>query len=85
MSYSEDVPEPRRRYTARANPHLAGDTVPVTVRFPRSVLEVVDGLVGTRPGIETRTDALQDAAVVWVLLEEHDQHQAELDQPVAVP
>lgn len=67
---------PRPRFTARQYPHLSGDTVPVTVRYPRAILEHIDRLVG-RPGIRTRTDALQDAAVVWALLEEQAQAQSE--------
>ena len=63
----------RPRWTTRANPHLAGDTVVLTFRCPRPVANVIDGLVAARrPGIDTRTDALQDAVVLWARLEEHD-------------
>lgn len=62
----------RRRYTARANPQLAGDSVLVSFRCPRVVVENVRAKIG-RPGIETFTDAGQDALVVWAMLEEAEE------------
>lgn len=63
----------RRRYTVRENPGLAGDSVMLAFRCPKPVAASLDELVAEgRPGIESRTDALQDAVVVWQLLEEHE-------------
>lgn len=65
----------RRRYTARANPGLQGETVPWSVRMPKAVADEVDAMIARgRPGIETRSDAVQDAVVVWAMLEEAAEH-----------
>jgi hypothetical protein len=60
----------RPRYTTKAFPALAGDTVPVSFRCPRPVLERFDAAIAAAEGVANRTDALQDAAVLWTLLEE---------------
>jgi hypothetical protein len=61
----------RHRFTAKENPQMGIDNVVVTFRLPKTVLYELDTMVteGNRPGIGTRTDALQDAVGVWLLLE----------------
>lgn len=61
----------RTRFTARNFPNL-GQTKVVSVRVPASVLERFERAAEAAEGIETRTDALQDAMVVWTLLEEQE-------------
>jgi hypothetical protein len=61
----------RRRYTVKAFPAMAGDTVTRSFRLPRAVDELLTAKVAEKPqGIESRTDALQDAVVCWLLMEE---------------
>jgi hypothetical protein len=62
----------RPRLTVRANPELAGDTVILTARVPKEYAARLDAVVAQAPGgIATRTDAVQDALGVWLLLEEN--------------
>jgi hypothetical protein len=58
------------RYTSRANPKLHGDTVTVSFRLARPVAELLELEVAKgKDGIENRSDALQDAVVIWLMLE----------------
>jgi hypothetical protein len=58
------------RYTTRANPALHGDTVTVSFRLARPVADLLDAEVAKgKAGIENRSDALQDATVIWLMLE----------------
>jgi hypothetical protein len=60
----------RRRYTVKAFPAMAGDTVTRSFRLPRSVDDLLTAEIAKgKPGIESRTDALQDAVVVWLMTE----------------
>lgn len=61
----------RHRFTAKDNPQMGDDNEVVTFRLPKTVKAELDTMVaeGNRPGIGTRTDALQDAVGVWLLLE----------------
>jgi hypothetical protein len=60
----------RRRYTAKAFPSMAGDTVSRSFRLPVAVDALLTAEIEKgKPGIASRTDALQDAVVVWLMLE----------------
>jgi hypothetical protein len=58
----------RRRFTNRCV-DWHGETVVVTVRLPRPVVDSIDDHLG-QPDLRTRSDALQDASAIWCLMEE---------------
>lgn len=59
----------RPRHTARTDPR-PGALVPVSFRLHPDVLAVLDVAVARRrPDICTRTEALQDAVAVWLMME----------------
>lgn len=61
----------RPRLTVRANRDIGGDLMVLTFRAPKDYTARLDAIVATgHNGIATRTDALQDALGVWLLLEE---------------
>jgi hypothetical protein len=50
---------------------MAGNSVPLSFRVSKDVADLLDERIAAKPaGITNRTDALQDALVVWLLLEE---------------
>lgn len=52
---------------------MAGETVSRSFRLPVAVDALLSAEVAKgKPGIESRTDALQDAVVVWLMLEGTD-------------
>jgi len=52
---------------------MAGDTVSRSIRLPRAVDDLLNAEVEKgHPGIASRTDAIQDAVVVWLLLEQEN-------------
>jgi hypothetical protein len=60
----------RRRYTTKSFPAMKGETDPLSFRCPRAVVELLDAEIAKeKPGIANRTDALQDAVVVWLMIE----------------
>lgn len=60
----------RPRFTAKANPHLGKSTV-MTARIPDRILKELDEMVAHgRPGVVTRTDAVQDAIGLWLIMEQ---------------
>lgn len=65
----------RHRYSIRANPEArTGEMVSVSFRLPENVRDALVARAGVLkaagdPGIETPTDALQDAVVCWLLME----------------
>jgi hypothetical protein len=67
--------EPRRRHTVRAHPaSKVGKTVTLSFRVPSSWQDLLDNKVAELvaagdDGIENRSDALQDALIVWLLIE----------------
>jgi hypothetical protein len=66
----------RTRYTNKLHP--LGKTAVLTFRAPVSVIELLDAEVAKgKPGIDNRTDALQDALVCWIAGEEDADLQAD--------
>lgn len=65
-----------RRYSVRANPQIKqGPMSTMAFRVPTSVRKMFEERVdklkaADDPGIQNNTDALQDAMVKWVLIEE---------------
>ena len=61
---------PRRRYTLKDNPQAkVGRLRVVSFKVPESWLELLDAEVVRDAEIETRTDAMQDALMCWLLLQ----------------
>ena len=61
----------RKRFTNRCV-GWAGETVVISVRVPRPVVDAIDDHLG-QPDVRTRSDAAQDALAVWAMMEErHD-------------
>ena len=65
----------RHRYSIRANPEAkVGEMVTVSFRIPQNVKDALEARAAWLkeagdPGIENTTDAMQDAAVCWLLME----------------
>jgi hypothetical protein len=65
----------RHRYSLRANPEAkVGPLVTISFRVPETVKEAFESRIAALveagdPGIESLTDAMQDAAVAWLLME----------------
>lgn len=64
------------RYSVRANPQAKGGAmVPLSFRVPKPVKDLLDERVAelvadeSETAIENLSDALQDAAVKWLLIE----------------
>lgn len=65
----------RHRYSIRANPTArTGEMVTISFRVPQTVKDTLEARASALkeagdPGIESLTDAMQDAAVCWLLME----------------
>lgn len=61
----------RPRWTNRTTGH-SGPTTTVCVRLAPEDVKFIDSRLG-RPDLRTRTDALQDAVKLWIVLEGRDE------------
>jgi hypothetical protein len=59
--------EPRKRYTFKDVP---GATVTISFRIPESASLLLTERVARSDDLATRTEALQDALVTWLMVEE---------------
>jgi len=57
----------RRRYSFKDVP---GPTVPLSFRVAASAALLLDDRIARLPDINNRTEALQDALVTWLMIEE---------------
>ena len=75
MGPTTDASNWRHRYSIRANPEAkVGEMVTVSFRIPQNVKDALEARAAWLkeagdPGIENTTDAMQDAAVCWLLME----------------
>lgn len=68
--------ETRRRYTVKSFPAMAGETISRSFRLPVAVDALLNAEIAKqKPGIATRTDALQDAVVCWLMIENENDGQ----------
>lgn len=63
----------RRRYTRKQFPNQGPAAVTLSFRVSEAVAELLDARIATKPnGITNRSDALQDATVIWLMLEDEN-------------